>query len=712
MAAAIERGRREQGDRQRHSPPSRIGAAGRCGRTRREGGAGQHGVRGLARKPGAPQTPRRSARGERVWSTRDQLREALLAQSVHGQRLGATLVGLGLLTERELAEALAEQSGLDARRPRPRGRRPRSRADCCPRATPSVWSRSRSAATASASIVAVADPYADRAAGGADRAAAGARAPASWPRLPTSCRPSRRCTCATTRWTRRCASFEERAEQRKRAVAGDQATGIDDGRRERAGGARHQPHPRARRPRAGQRRAHRAGRRERAVRLRTDGALHQVMSLPVEMGPPLLSRIKVMANLNIVERRRPQDGTSRPRCWAATSTCVSPRRRRCSARWPCSACSTSARACTSCPRLGMPEDTEARYRELIRTPFGLVVCAGPTGAGKTTTLYATLAAVNNDAIKVATIEDPVEYVIPQHQPDPDPRGRRAHVRQRAAVASCARTPTRSWSGEIRDVETARIAVQAALTGHFVMSSLHATDASAALHRFLDMGIEPFLLASSLTGVVGQRLVRRNCPRCSEPYAAVGRGDGVARAGRRRRCRRPSSCGAGAATSAATPGTSSGWACTRCSAVTDDDPSADGRATPARPTCARWRSSRACGTLARGRPSTSPSHGVDHAARGHPHRGGDVMPRFDFAAHRRRTATTVNDRIEADRRDRGPAGSCCSPTSTCGRSQPHKSLLHREFGKRQEGQARRDPALQPADGGVPAGRAHAWSTAST
>jgi len=167
-------------------------------------------------------------------------------------------------------------------------------------------------------------------------------------------------------------------------------------------------------------------------------------------------------------------------------------------------------------RLGMPADTEARYRKLIKQPFGLVVCAGPTGAGKTTTLYATLAAVTSDSIKVATIEDPVEYVIPSIS--------QIQIHEAAGLtfasglrAILRQDPDTILVGEIRDVETARIAVQAALTGHFVMSSLHATDASSALHRFLDMGIENYLLASALTGVVGQRLLRKNCPRCTEAY---------------------------------------------------------------------------------------------------------------------------------------------------------------------------------------------------
>jgi type IV pilus assembly protein PilB len=146
----------------------------------------------------------------------------------------------------------------------------------------------------------------------------------------------------------------------------------------------------------------------------------------------------------------------------------------------------------------------------------MVICAGPTGSGKTTTLYATLAEIDREEINIMTIEDPVEYVFPtinQIQISPlagvtFANGLRAILRQ---------DPDAILVGEIRDVDTARIATQAALTGHFVMSSFHATDATSALHRFMDMGIEPFLVASSLLGVVGQRLIRKICANCVAPY---------------------------------------------------------------------------------------------------------------------------------------------------------------------------------------------------
>src|SRR5205823_1705161 len=154
--------------------------------------------------------------------------------------------------------------------------------------------------------------------------------------------------------------------------------------------------------------------------------------------------------------------------------------------------------------------------KIVRSPFGMVLCAGPTGSGKTTTLYASLVEIDDPSRNIMTIEDPVEYIVPtinQIQTNEAAgltfaSGLKAILRQ---------DPDVILVGEIRDVETARIATQSALTGHFVLSTLHATDAVAALHRLLDMGIESFLIASSVIAVVGQRLVRRMCTYCKVPY---------------------------------------------------------------------------------------------------------------------------------------------------------------------------------------------------
>ena len=175
-----------------------------------------------------------------------------------------------------------------------------------------------------------------------------------------------------------------------------------------------------------------------------------------------------------------------------------------------------SRALFKLPELGMPTDTAEMYSGIFRSPFGMVLCAGPTGSGKTTTLYATLGEINEPHRNIMTIEDPVEYVFPSINQIQTNEARGPHVRRRAQ----GHPPPGSGcdpGGEIRDVETARIAVQSALTGHFVLSSLHATDAAAALHRFLDMGIESFLIASSVVAIVAQRLMRRICPSCKAPY---------------------------------------------------------------------------------------------------------------------------------------------------------------------------------------------------
>lgn len=252
------------------------------------------------------------------------------------------------------------------------------------------------------------------------------------------------------------------------------------------------------------------------VRNRIDGALKEVLSLPSSMAPALSSRIKIMAGLNIVERRRPQDGQIETFAGGRTLDI------RVSTAGTVFGESTvlrildRKRALYGLHDLGMPDDVERRYQEIIRSPYGLVVCAGPTGSGKTTTLYTTLQAVKSDEINVMTVEDPVEYVFPDIN--------QMSINEQAGItfagglrAILRQDPDTILVGEIRDVETARIAIQAALTGHFVLSTVHATDAASALHRFIDMGIEPFLLASSLVATVGQRLVRKNCERCVAPY---------------------------------------------------------------------------------------------------------------------------------------------------------------------------------------------------
>ena len=252
------------------------------------------------------------------------------------------------------------------------------------------------------------------------------------------------------------------------------------------------------------------------VRFRIDGALKEILQLPAAIGPGLVSRIKIMANMNIVERRRPQDGQLTINIdgkevdvrVATTATIMG---ESCVMRLL-----DKTRSVLRLNDLGMPVDTHEAYSKIVRAPFGMVLCAGPTGSGKTTTLYATLSEISNPTLNVMTIEDPVEYVFPSI--NQIQTNEQAGLTFATGLRSILRQdPDVILVGEIRDVETTRVAVQSALTGHFVVSSLHATDSVSALHRFLDMGIESFLIASSVLAVVGQRLLRRICPSCKGPY---------------------------------------------------------------------------------------------------------------------------------------------------------------------------------------------------
>ena len=252
------------------------------------------------------------------------------------------------------------------------------------------------------------------------------------------------------------------------------------------------------------------------IRYRIDGALREVLSLPATAGPELVSRIKILAQMDIVERRRPQDGQFQ---MTIDGMGVDVRVATAATIWGETAVLRlldKSRSMKQLSELGMPDAAYDRYLSIVRKPYGMILCSGPTGSGKTTTLYATLAEISRSELNVMTIEDPVEYVFPavnQMQIN-----LQAEVTFASGLRSILRhDPDVILVGEIRDEETARIAVQSALTGHMVMSSLHATDASAALFRLIDMGIETFLVSSSLVGVVGQRLVRRICPSCATPY---------------------------------------------------------------------------------------------------------------------------------------------------------------------------------------------------
>ncbi len=253
-----------------------------------------------------------------------------------------------------------------------------------------------------------------------------------------------------------------------------------------------------------------------SVRFRIDGVLNEVLTPKRMLGPLLVSRLKVMARLDIAEKRVPQDGRISIRIAGHAvdirmSTIPSAYGERVVLRLLDKQAGQLELA-----QLGMPEAVFNGFRRALRSPHGIILVTGPTGSGKTTTLYAGLAAINETERNILTIEDPIEYMLPgvgQTQVNPKvdmtfARGLRAILRQDPDVVMV---------GEIRDLETAEIAVQASLTGHLVLSTLHTNTAIGAVTRLQDMGIEPFLLSSSLLGVMAQRLVRVLCPECKAPH---------------------------------------------------------------------------------------------------------------------------------------------------------------------------------------------------
>ncbi len=251
------------------------------------------------------------------------------------------------------------------------------------------------------------------------------------------------------------------------------------------------------------------------VRYRIDGILNEVMGLPLSVHAPLLSRVKIMAGLNIAERRRAQDGQitfdmgdREVDIRVATSNTIY-------GEMAVLRILDKAFAFMPLPEIGfMPEMLE-KYLRMLKTPFGMILISGPTGSGKTTTQYASVNTLDSVGRKIITIEDPVEYHfsnINQMQVNPA-----AAVTFASGLRATMRLdPDVILVGEIRDTETAQIATQAALTGHLVLSSVHANDTVSTIIRMIDLGIEPFLISSAVIGVVAQRMVRRVCPYCSRP----------------------------------------------------------------------------------------------------------------------------------------------------------------------------------------------------
>ncbi len=254
------------------------------------------------------------------------------------------------------------------------------------------------------------------------------------------------------------------------------------------------------------------------VRFRVDGVLREVLEPSRVLAPLIVSRIKVMARLDIAEKRLPQDGrislrvAGRP-VDVRVSTLPSGHGERVVLRLL-----DKQAGRLDLAHLGMKQETQDSIDRVIHRPHGIILVTGPTGSGKTTTLYAALMRLNNRRRNIMTVEDPIEYYldgVSQTQvlsrvEMTFARGLRAILRQDPDVVMV---------GEIRDLETAEIAVQASLTGHLVMSTLHTNNAVGAIARLRDMGVEPFLLASSLAGVLAQRLVRMLCPACRQPYKA-------------------------------------------------------------------------------------------------------------------------------------------------------------------------------------------------
>ena len=255
------------------------------------------------------------------------------------------------------------------------------------------------------------------------------------------------------------------------------------------------------------------------VRYRIDGVLHDVESPPKRLSAAVISRIKIMANLDIAERRLPQDGRIRLRVQGKeidlrVSTVPTMHGESVVMR-----ILDKGGVALDFDRLGFMSDTLERFLDCLMQPHGILLVTGPTGSGKTTTLYTALDRLNQPDVKILTVEDPVEYQMPginqiQVKPQIDltfANALRSIVRQ---------DPDVIMIGEIRDLETAQIAVQSALTGHLVLSTVHTNDAPSTVNRLLDMGVEDYLLTSTVVGILAQRLVRTLCPHCKEAYTAL------------------------------------------------------------------------------------------------------------------------------------------------------------------------------------------------
>ncbi len=253
-----------------------------------------------------------------------------------------------------------------------------------------------------------------------------------------------------------------------------------------------------------------------SLRYRIDGMLHRQPSLPKDLTAAVISRFKIMAGLDIAEKRIPQDGrimmkVGNKNIDFRVSTCPTVNGENVVLR-----ILDKSGVVLGLNSLGFPPKEMDLFKSLLASPYGIILVTGPTGSGKTTTLYSALQLLNKEDVNIMTVEDPVEYQFPGM--------RQVHVNVTAGLTFAAalrsflrQDPDIVMVGEIRDKETAEIAVQAALTGHLVFSTLHTNDSASSFTRLIDMGVEPFLVSSSVLGILAQRLVRRVCEKCKEFY---------------------------------------------------------------------------------------------------------------------------------------------------------------------------------------------------
>jgi len=259
------------------------------------------------------------------------------------------------------------------------------------------------------------------------------------------------------------------------------------------------------------------------VRFRIDGILHEVMRPPKHMHPGIVSRVKILSGMDIAEKRIPQDGRfpvdiEGRQFDIRASTLPTLHGEKIVLRLL-----EKTAGLPTLEELGLSEETHRTYEKLIQKPYGFILSTGPTGCGKTTTMYSSLRNIHTNEKNIVTVEDPIEYNIKEiNQVQINPK---AGLTFASGLRSILRQdPDVIMVGEIRDLETASIATHAALTGHMVLSTLHTNEAVGAIARLIDMGVEPFLITSSLIGVLGQRLIRRICPHCKQSFTIKRKAD--------------------------------------------------------------------------------------------------------------------------------------------------------------------------------------------